>query len=167
MTLSLLADFNAKGIGNTIHIVSKTGLFPQPQEQGQNTKLDFPALPQRLRSLVNTILERARTARAHGTGWYPIIETLQPNLSFIWSSLTLADRKRFVRYIRPYWELVFAPVPRDLLDLADTMLERGQAVVYGGRIQEIVEGEKGFDVSFFDRTLRATEQLHPAHDALV
>jgi trehalose 6-phosphate synthase len=162
VTLSLLSDFNTKGIGNTIHIVSKTGLFPQPQEQGQSIKLDLPALPQRLRSLVNTVLERARTAGAQGIGWLPIIETLQPNLHFIWSLLTLPDRKRFVRYIRPYWELVFAPVPRDLLDLADTMLERGQVVVYGGRIQEIVEGENGFDVSFFDRTLRRTEKLLPA-----
>jgi trehalose 6-phosphate synthase len=162
VTLALLSDFKTKRIGNNIQIVSKTGLFPQPQEQGHGTKLDFPALPQRLRSLVNTILERARAAGAQGIGWYPIIETLQPNLPFIWSSLTLPDRKRFVRYIRPYWELAFAPVPRDLLDLAGTMLERGQVVVYGGRIQEIVESENGFDVSFFERTSRRTEQLHPA-----
>jgi trehalose 6-phosphate synthase len=162
-TLELLNELSAKGFDNTIHIVSKTGLFPQPQEQSPGIQLEnIPARLQPLRSLVHAILEKARVASRQGIGWRPIIETIQSNLPHLWRSLTMPDRKRFVRHVRPYWELVFDPVPPELLVVSDKLLERGQLVVYAGRIREILERENEFDVSFFDRTFRRVEQLHPA-----
>src|SRR5690606_17647623 len=89
--------------------LSRRGLLPRA-----HAPVATPPLPLRLprdRSLRQLL--RAFRAQAGGD-WRAAIDGLRPHTSALWQGLTVEDRRRFLRHLRPWWEVHRHRLPPEL-----------------------------------------------------
>src|SRR5690606_24232851 len=103
----------ARGDRGPIHALSRNGLLPRPHS-GQ---VDVLPTAQRqrlasavrgrthLRRLVRVIKAAVDEAAREGIGWQAVIDALRPSVPEIWDTLAEDERARFVRRLRPFWEV--------------------------------------------------------------
>jgi len=95
-------------------VVSRRGLLPQAHARSPQAADDLssltaqwldPSRPLKTRDLVRTIREHVERVSDKGTDWRPVIDGLRPHTVRIWERLSLSERARFLRHVRPFWEI--------------------------------------------------------------
>lgn len=67
--------------------------------------LDEGTQPLRTRDLLRRIRRDIAGAARSGQDWRPVIDGLRPHTARIWQRLPDTERARFLRHVRPYWEV--------------------------------------------------------------
>jgi uncharacterized NAD(P)/FAD-binding protein YdhS len=57
------------------------------------------------RELFNAVRWRVRASAREGRDWRGVIDGLRPYTPLLWAALPTAERLRFLRHIRPFWEV--------------------------------------------------------------
>jgi uncharacterized NAD(P)/FAD-binding protein YdhS len=94
---------------------------------------------------------RIRSLREADGCWRSAVDALRPDSNRIWEELPLADRRRFLRHLRTYWETHrhrMAPQVRRRMDL---YREQGKVRLMAGRIRETARKADGIEVSIAGR----------------
>jgi uncharacterized NAD(P)/FAD-binding protein YdhS/predicted metal-dependent enzyme (double-stranded beta helix superfamily) len=95
-------------------VVSRRGLLPQPHAREPKTADDVsplvarwldPSQPLKVRELVRALRDRAERASVKGIDWRQVIDGLRPFIARIWERLSPSERARFLRHVRPFWEI--------------------------------------------------------------
>ncbi len=89
----------AKAPGGTTLALSRHGLAPQAHGPNLET-LSFAPAP---RGSVREVVRRLRGPLADN--WRAAIDALRPHVHGLWRSWDLTQRKRFLRHVRPWWEV--------------------------------------------------------------
>ena len=89
-----------RGHRGTMHALSRHGLLPQ--EYGE---VPFPTRWRIGANGLRGLLRAVRLAARGGTEWRTIVDGLRTATPRIWSRLSLADKRRFLRHLRPYWDV--------------------------------------------------------------
>lgn len=120
-------------------VLSRHGLVPRPHA---NTPSDFVIpthmlpVPTRLPALIRWTRQLVAEAQAVGASWQHALDAFRPLTQRIWQSLSADDQRRFIRHVRPYWEVVRHRAPLDMVEsLAEARL-RGAVRVEAGRMLE-------------------------------
>jgi uncharacterized NAD(P)/FAD-binding protein YdhS len=78
-----------------------------------------------------TILSRpcrmVEAAVARGELWQLAIDSLRPHATGLWQALSPEDRARFVRTLRPYWDVLRHRAPADALAIVEEWRARRAA----------------------------------------
>ncbi len=101
--------------------------------------------------------------RRAGSAGGSVIDALRPQTQALWRNLPVAERRRFLRHIRPYWEVHrhrVAPTGRRA-ELSE-LLQSGQLSVSAGRITAIDADGDGIRLSVRRRNRRDVLQLRGA-----
>lgn len=91
-------------------------------------------------------LFRALRAMASAPGtdaWTDAIDALRPYVNRIWAGWSGADRARFLRHLRPLWEVHRHRVPSAQLSILRGMEQRGQLQRIAGRVRSIASRADG------------------------
>jgi len=158
--LSLLA----RGHEGRIHAVSRRGLLPLPHSvEGRRTRwpLMMP-LPDTCLGLLRLARTAARQAASAGRPWEDVIEALRPHIQAIWHDLPFAERKRFLRHLRPWWEMHRHRIPPEPAARLRQAIRSGQLQIMAGRIVEQHPREKSVEVRIRRRGSTQSEQLRVA-----
>ncbi|MBV8622408.1 MAG: FAD/NAD(P)-binding protein [Herbaspirillum sp.] len=106
---ALDAAFSAEraGFKGQFHALSRHGLLVQPRrtQTPWPDLLDEQRLPATLRELVNTTRAARRAVRAAGADWQHLPPAIRPHVPALWAKASPADRRRFLRHLRPFWEI--------------------------------------------------------------
>jgi uncharacterized NAD(P)/FAD-binding protein YdhS len=151
-SVDMAISLHGRGFKGKIFIVSRRGLLPQTHRQAQ-TRPDFSAedFPQTALSLLRLIRNETRSAQKEGGDWRSVTDAIRPVTSQIWSSLPPHERRRFLRHLRPYWEVHRHRVaPRIGAKLA-AMIEKGQVQIHAGRLVNYSERDDAAEVTFRER----------------
>jgi uncharacterized NAD(P)/FAD-binding protein YdhS/predicted metal-dependent enzyme (double-stranded beta helix superfamily) len=144
-----------------IYVVSRHGLFPQTHQ----AKTAYPPLfeskplPKTIRFLVRHIRQEIESAKARGDNWQSVINSLRPHTQTIWQSLTLTEQKRFLRHVRPYWEIHRHQVHSEIALLVEQKIAAGQLRLIAGRIQAFEEDAEGVNVLIRQRCNNQIDNL--------
>jgi uncharacterized NAD(P)/FAD-binding protein YdhS len=72
-----------------------------------------------------------------------VIDQLRPFTQDVWTGMSLADRKRFLRHLRPWWDIHRHRLPPSVAARLDAALLSGQLQTDAGRIRAFsVEGDR-------------------------
>jgi uncharacterized NAD(P)/FAD-binding protein YdhS len=140
-SIDILLQLAAQGHRAPIHAVSRRGLEPCCYEPADPYPcfLRPEAAPASIRELVRLIRGEVRKAKADGIGWRPVLDSLRPVTPELWKRLPVPERARFLRHLRPYWEIhrhrVAPQVSRKLRELKAS----GQLRRYAGRLADLSE----------------------------
>ncbi|OLF54698.1 FAD/NAD(P)-binding protein [Pseudomonas chlororaphis] len=89
-----------------IEVFSRHGLLPHVRRQPP-TWADFLAEDHSLRSprqLLRELRRQCHEALAAGVDWQAPLDTVRAHIGRLWSQATDAQRRQFVRHVRPWWE---------------------------------------------------------------
>jgi uncharacterized NAD(P)/FAD-binding protein YdhS len=155
----------AQGFGGTIHLLSRRGLLPQ-NHKGTAIWTPFwnQNSPKTIRELLRLIRTQVEAAQKLGSGWRGVIDSLRPFSAAIWRSLSLLERRRFLRHVRPYWEAHRHRVAPEIGVPLAIQIQNGQIETHAGRIEQYAEDADGVDVTYRDRK---TGELKPLRVARV
>jgi uncharacterized NAD(P)/FAD-binding protein YdhS len=155
VTLSLLD----RGHRGAVHALSRRGLLPRSHApQGGMAAAPLPALRPSVSALTRRVRQEIARERQHGASWQAIIDALRPVTQELWLSLPPAERARFLRHMRPWWDVHRHRLPPEVARRVDLLLRLGRLTVAAGRISAYRERQNGIEVDY--RTARAgTRQI--------
>lgn len=146
-----------------IFALSRRGLLPRCHAtQSETAEFTPNALPSRVSALTKTIRQQIAEAEAQGIAWQAIIDALRPTMQGIWDSLSAAERGRFLRHIRPWWEVHRHRMAPAIAARIEEAQERGQLSIIRGRISAYRPVPRGAQVEFRRATAKATEAIEVA-----
>ncbi len=169
----IIAALDARGHRGPILALSRRGLRSRGHAPAAGpARGDFTTTPARsVRALLAAIRHELAAGRAAGETWHPVVDALRSQGPAIWAALPVAERRRLVRHLRPFWDVHrfrIAPQIEDIIDrkLADGSLVVAAASLAGARI---VGGDIAVSLRFrhggaaeriFDAVLVATGPAH-------
>jgi len=148
-----------QGHRGTIVAVSRRGLVPQSQLEPSATD----ARPEsERRAIVDALLrgarlDRQRSARGllravrlviagaavRGVDWRDVILCLRPRVKDIWHRCPAAERARFLRHLRPYWEVVRHRAAPAAAARFAALRDSGRLVVHAAQLNDVLEDDWG------------------------
>jgi len=160
----------AQGWRGRATVVSRRGLLPRAHGPHHDAPLALP--PDALEGALSLRLASARRlARAHG--WRRVMEGYRPVTAELWRTATTAERARFLRHLRPWWDVHRHRIAPEIAAALDALIAAGRLAVVAGRVQEVAAGDHGAALTV--RTRKGEEQrltadwlidcTGPGHDA--
>jgi uncharacterized NAD(P)/FAD-binding protein YdhS len=146
----LLADFGHEG---PILALSRRGLLPRVHAPFRPWAQFTPPIdaPPTARALVRHL--RHEIARAEGAGveWHNVIDALRPHVQTLWRRLPLAERRRFLRHVRAYWDVHRHRMAPEIALRIDDLRQSGQLEIRAGTIESYQALPQGLAVRFRPR----------------
>jgi uncharacterized NAD(P)/FAD-binding protein YdhS len=162
MTIAL----RARGFKGVIHLLSRHGLLPQKHKAKQSWPAFWSGSAARTaRGLVRLVREQVEAAQRDGTDWRAVIDSLRCVTPTIWQSLSIKEQRRFLRHVRPYWEVHRHRIAPEIGCLLDQQLSSGEIKTHAGRITGCREKENRTEVTFRDR--KTGENVHLLVDRVI
>ncbi len=150
----------SKGFRGTIHMVSRHGLIPSAH---RSTDSWFGywnhSSPTTAMGLLRLVRLNIRNAAAIGVDWRGVIDALRPVTQEIWMTLDHAERRRFLRHVRSYWEAHRHRVAPQVGSVISRMIASGRLQVHAGRITKYSETGASAEVTFRRRKDGIFQQL--------
>lgn len=143
-------ELKCRGHRGIIHAISRHGNLPQPHNtEIKHLKVDFEFnQPLTVKSLLHNLREKVKSTKEKGGDWRLVIDSLRPHVQNLWSSMSIVERKRFFRHVRPYWDVHRHRIPPQVATIINSMLESKQLLIHSGRIKEYEENESHVNVTF-------------------
>jgi uncharacterized NAD(P)/FAD-binding protein YdhS len=158
-TVDAVISLLDQGHEGAIYALSRRGLLPQRHERASSPSPRREPVPTSLVELTRFMRRESARARSEGAGWQSIVDELRPFTLDVWSEMSAADRARFLRHLRPWWEIHrhrMAPMVADRIDAA---IRRGQLRVHAGRIQALRRVADRVEVTYRKRATDIVESL--------
>lgn len=150
-----------QGHAGPIHALSRRGKLPLRHAAGHHPHA-LPPLPDRLGPLVRVVRGQARQALAAGQDWRPVLDAMRPFTAKLWQGLPQSERARFLRHLRPWWDIHRHRMPPEAADRIEHARASGQLRICAGRILEFETLGDEVTVSFRARGLDEVRTLRAA-----
>jgi uncharacterized NAD(P)/FAD-binding protein YdhS len=136
-----ITAISRRGLTNHAHLTRAAATIPRQE-------IPFGS---RLSHLCRWLRARVRSGAECGTDWREVVDGIRPHTREIWQALRVCDRKRFLRHLRPWWDIHrhrMAPRPHRIIDQA---VQSGALRIVPARVVGFREKTDAIDVSIIPR----------------
>jgi uncharacterized NAD(P)/FAD-binding protein YdhS len=118
-----------------IYALSRRGLVPRAQVDASRTQ-PFSAneFPQNLSDALHAFRREVRAMAARGEPWQWAFERIRPATPELWLRLTLEQKQRFLRHLRPWWDVHRHRAAPEIAARINDMIKDGRLRVLAGEI---------------------------------
>jgi uncharacterized NAD(P)/FAD-binding protein YdhS len=74
-------------------------------------------------------------------GWRPAVDSLRPVTAAVWQGLSGPERRRFLRHLRPWWDVHRHRIAPAVAAQIAALREQGRLEIVAGRVTEVTAGE--------------------------
>jgi uncharacterized NAD(P)/FAD-binding protein YdhS len=137
--IDVLLMLQDRGFEGPVHALSRRGLLPRahaPASPWADLRLE-PADRRSLAALTRAIRREVRRAASVGVDWRCVMDALRPQLRVVWRELPQAERARFVRHARPWWDVHRHRMAPPVAEAVAAALASGAFEVAAGRIEAV------------------------------
>ena len=134
-----LESLNRAGHRGPIEVFSRHGLLPHVRRQPPAWE-DFLTLSPEVRSplqLLRALRRQCELAEAAGVDWQAPLDTVRVHIARLWSQANDAQRRQFVRHVRPWWESHHHRSPPQGNALLEKLLEKGRLTIRAASLQGV------------------------------
>jgi uncharacterized NAD(P)/FAD-binding protein YdhS len=133
-TVMSLLDGGHRG---RIHALSRRGLLPH-RHASAGTSAPSPLLGAPLPTSISGLTRTLRRAIAgEGGQWRSIIDGLRPWTQEVWQAMTIEERARFARHLRPWWEIHRHRLPPAVAARLDAAIAAGRVSTAAGQLRSL------------------------------
>jgi uncharacterized NAD(P)/FAD-binding protein YdhS len=150
-----------QGYRGTIHAVSRRGLLPRRHGEAPPSPVIEPDARQ-TPSLVRLLREVRAAVRAepdNASAWRSVVDGLRPHTRALWQALSDAEKRRFLRHLRPWWEVHRHRMAPEVAGTVAELMARRQLVVWAARIERTERHQRGLTVTLRRRGTEDRERL--------
>ncbi len=126
-----------RGHTGSIHAVSRRGLLSRSHAAMPTPAAPAERLPAHLLSLARYVRRDAMRAIQAGQDWQPVIDALRPHTQALWHGFTIAEQSRFLRHLRPFWDVHRHRMAPAIAQRIDSARARGQLKIHAGRLEAV------------------------------
>ena len=136
-----VAALRGRGFAGPVLAISRRGLLPSAHKPARPWPV--PVLsPTDLTSL-SRLLDRIRSeivaAQAADVDWRSVLDALRPITDSVWKDLPSVERARFLRHLRPYWDVHRHRMAPPVAEALAEDIARGSLAVRAGRVLSVVD----------------------------
>lgn len=124
----------------TIHAISRHGLVPPSQTAFKHRPCDgdsgtllreasFSA-----RRLMRAVRQLAAEMQEKGSDWREAVTFVRALAPAIWNRLPQRERRRFLRHVRPYWDIHRHRLPQETISVLEDLRASNRLHVHAGRL---------------------------------
>jgi uncharacterized NAD(P)/FAD-binding protein YdhS len=122
----------ARGFKGPILALSRRGLVPQAHADGAAPeKRTEPPV-----SLSSSLVREVR-GRGEAIGWRHAVDELRPFTQDLWRLASMAQRGRFLRHLRPWWDIHRHRIAPEVAARIQAMIDSKQLRVAAGRLASV------------------------------
>ena len=163
-SVDLIMALKSRGFRGIIHVISRHGLFPRARRHERQEE-SWPVFwdeqsPRTVRSLLRLIRSQVEEAEEKGIDWRRVIDCLRPVTQDMWRSLPLVEKRRFLRHLRPYWDVHRHRLAPEIGDILADMQSEGQVRLHRGSITRFSQANSKVEIEYWDRDSRTKKILH-------
>jgi uncharacterized NAD(P)/FAD-binding protein YdhS len=137
-----------RGHRGRIVALSRRGLLPHRHEPVPSAPLLERPLPTGIVELLRLVRHEVVRAKHAGGDWRSVVDGLRPAMLDVWQSMNGDNRARFVRHLRPWWDVHRHRMPRLVAARIAAGQAAGQIVVAAGRILDFrIVGSDGSQIA--------------------
>ena len=124
----------ARGWQGKATALSRRGLKPRTHEATPDT----PATPTGMLKLATASRRLAEARRmANESGWRSVMEGLRPVTADLWAAADSELRARFVRHLRPWWDVHRHRIADSIAASLEALEAEGRLTIMAGRVRRI------------------------------
>ena len=120
-------------------VLSRNGLLPTVH-QFTRPWPDFIAgksLPATVSARLTLVRAEVRRAARLGADWRSVIDSLRPHLPMLWRSLSRTEQRRFLRRLRPYWDVHRHRMAPEIAGIIDQLMIRNRLTLVTGTLLDL------------------------------
>ena len=143
--VDIVVTLQAKGHRGQITAVSRRGLLPLAHKVHEKIPsfIDEQNLPTTASALMRLVHQVGKQLVKEGADWRSVIDSLRPYNAKLWDALPMVEKHRFMRHVRPYWDVMRHRIAPEIAAILDAKRADGSLVVQGGRVRAFeMQGEK-------------------------
>lgn len=133
--IDAVLSLQAHGFSGRVIALSRRGLSPRAHRTVGEEPLNLPSGRRPIELL------RWVRAQAAVSEWRAVVDSLRPITAAIWRGWTDAERSRFLRHLRPWWDVHRHRIAPKIAATLERLTEGGRLQVRAGRIAEL-DGER-------------------------
>lgn len=163
-TIDIAAALHRRAHDGRIIALSRRGLLPLGHRGFKPYGTFFEEIKES-----NTILHVFKIVRRHldraesmGFDAREVIDSLRPDTQAIWSGLAENERRRFLRHLFRYWEIIRSRIPPESEAIINAMRSSGQLHIVTGNILDFMETETAMEVHYLPRGRAGRETVAAA-----
>lgn len=141
------------GFRGRILALSRRGLIPRPHGPAGSSG----DLKERPTTRASQLL-RAVRARADTDGWRAAVDELRPHTQRLWRAASHAERARFLRHLRPWWDVHRHRLAPEVAARIKVLVGTGMLTVYAGKLMQLDPVAEGVRVGWRSRGSAGIEQ---------
>ena len=130
--VDMAVSLEEAGFSGRITATSRRGLVPRGHVSPAVAPLEWVP-PARLRDLVRAVREQSP--------WRAAVDGLRPHSVGLWRGLSDAEQRRFLRHLRPWWDVHRHRIAPRVAARIDAMRESGRLEIAAGRIAKVEADE--------------------------
>ena len=140
-----------EGFNGIYTVISRHGRFPLPHEDPSAVgKVELPDDWEKCGSVAKLLTMVRKYARPRGTS-QPVIDAMRPKLQQMWRHLSLKERRRFLRHVKPYWEIHRHRVPVEHSQMIHSLQASGRLHIVPATIKSVSNKNSHVEVELCSR----------------
>ncbi|MDQ2188002.1 FAD/NAD(P)-binding protein [Alcaligenaceae bacterium A4P071] len=148
----ILAD--RQGFNGRFVSLSRRGQLVQPRGNVEPwpVGLAADALPRSLRELLRIVRPARRAIQRNGDSLQRLAPAVRPHVPALWAQASTDERRRFIRHLRPYWEITLHRAPPVSAAWLSALTASGRHDARTGRINKLAaHASGGVEVTWLPR----------------
>lgn len=146
---------DAAGFGGEIVALSRRGLAPRRHADGQPPVEGLWEPPSDPLSKITADVR----AKARGGDWRGAVDALRPVTQRLWAGASAAERKRFLRHLRPFWDVHRHRLAPVVADRIEALVAAGRLTFRAGKTIGVESVGDGLRIGWRPRHRDAAETL--------
>lgn len=163
----VVTTLRRRGHRGPISALSRHGLLPRAHGEEPPAPIALP--PTVLQALhrhdLREVVHALRTLSAIVPDWRSLVDAVRPHVQPFWRRLAMEDRARFLRHVRPYWEIVRHRLAPSVAGDIDALRGSGQLRIRAGRLLRARRIDGAVNVSIRERG--CSEVSNETYDVLI
>jgi len=148
------------GFAGTIHMLSRRGLLPQAHKAHQPWPTPWnEKSPKTMRGLLRLVRDQVREAEQQGIDWRGVVNSLRQATPQIWQALPEAEKRRFMRHVRPYWEVHRHRAAPEIAKFMHDQRASGQIQLHAGRVTNYRDNGRSVEIAYRKRNCGEESRL--------
>jgi uncharacterized NAD(P)/FAD-binding protein YdhS len=153
----LLAERGHRG---PILALSRHGMLPRQHAPSRRAPPPrSPTGPLTARGLLRHLREEIARAADAGIDWRAVLDAWRGQVPLLWQELPMVERRRFLRHLRPYWEVHRHRMAPEIAAQIEDMRASGRLEVRAGTIEAYQSCHEGITVRFRARGTNVETRL--------
>lgn len=141
--VDMVQKLQSSGFTGRITALSRRGLLPRAHG-GQKA---FRRIQDRPGTKVSSLVAAVRT-RAGQVGWRNAVDELRPFTQSLWRAANADQRGRFLRHLRPWWDVHRHRIAPAVADSLDRLIAQGQLRVIAAKAVQFAPAKGGLEVTY-------------------